>query len=121
MSNQAQTNFLTLADFVGKTETEIKQHLIDSYEATREEVNRFDILVAYECEDSYEGSSHFLLRERATGNVFEVHGGHCSCYGYEGQFKPEATTKKYLLSEHAGFFSKTAVNQWLKEYWMATV
>lgn len=37
----------------------------------------------------------FVLFEK-NGELFEVNGGHCSCYGLEGQFTPEATTLEAL-------------------------
>lgn len=105
---------LFLADLAGMTEANIKEMLVKQYEASKEEVARFNILVAYEEEDSCGGDSHFLLREIATGQLFEVHGSHCSCYGFEGQFKPEPTSEKYLRSQHAGWFTSTfEVRQWI--------
>ena len=101
----AMKTMLALCDFVGQTEAQVKQHLISAYEATQDEVDRFNILIAFENEDCYDGYSHFLLEEKATGQLFENHASHCSCYGYEGQFKPENTTVEYLLSGKAGFFS----------------
>lgn len=56
------------------------------------------LLAAYEYE-AYEGSAYVLFRKGA--DLFEVVGGHCSCYGlnefdYSGnpttQWQPEATT-----------------------------
>ena len=47
------------------------------------------ILATYGFED-YSGGA-FVLYEKA-GEFYEVTGGHCSCYGLEGQWKPEATT-----------------------------
>ncbi len=41
----------------------------------------------YEC---YSGFA-FVLFER-DNKLFEIHGGHCSCYGLEGQWEPEETT-----------------------------
>ncbi len=38
---------------------------------------------------SYEGDA-FVLYERE-GKLYEVSGGHCSCFGLEGQWKPEET------------------------------
>lgn len=37
--------------------------------------------------DGYEGSALVIYRQG--GKVFEVTGGHCSCYGLEGQWEPE--------------------------------
>lgn len=39
---------------------------------------------------SYCGDA-FVLFER-DGKLYEVNGGHCSCYGLEGQWTPEETT-----------------------------
>lgn len=39
---------------------------------------------------AYEGDA-IVLFERE-GKLFEVHGGHCSCYGLEGQWTPEETS-----------------------------
>lgn len=39
---------------------------------------------------AYEGDA-VVLFER-DGKLFEVHGGHCSCHGLEGQWEPEETT-----------------------------
>ena len=52
------------------------------------------LLAFYEYED-YSGSA-FVLFEK-NGKLFEVNGGHCSCYGLEGQWNPEETTKEALL------------------------
>jgi hypothetical protein len=64
-------------------------------------LDRFEILIAYESVGSYgcDSSSWFLLREKSTRNFFENFGTHCSCYGFEGQWKPELTTVEYLKSD----------------------
>ena len=49
-----------------------------------------NVLFASYGSDNYSGDA-FVLFERE-GNLFEVNGGHCSCYGLEGQFEPEPTT-----------------------------
>jgi len=46
-----------------------------------------NILVASYTQACYEGDA-FVLFERG-GRLYEVHGSHCSCYGLEGQWKPE--------------------------------
>lgn len=50
--------------------------------------------VAWYGSGSYCGSS-FVLYEK-NGKLFEVNGSHCSCYGLEGQWKPEETSWKAL-------------------------
>jgi hypothetical protein len=53
-----------------------------------------EVLVAvYEYED-YSGSACVLFKR--DGKLFEVDGGHCSCYGLEGQWDPTETTWKTL-------------------------
>lgn len=80
---------IALHDIKDKTEDEIREGLVSNYEADRDFVDRFDILVADEEYGDYEGSSFYLLRERSTGLLFTVAGGHCSCNGMEGQFAPK--------------------------------
>lgn len=96
---------LFLEDLEGMEESEIKQHLIRSYDARREEVDKFEILVAYESVGSWgcDSSSFFLLRDRDTSQLYENHGSHCSCYGFEGQFSPEETSIEYLKSDNFYF------------------
>lgn len=80
---------IALHDIEDQTEEQVRDGLVSIYEADREDVDRFDILVASEEYAEYEGSSFYLLRERTTGLLFTVAGGHCSCMGMEGQFAPK--------------------------------
>lgn len=109
---------LFLADLAALDETAVKQHIANNYagtvsgfdygnptDAERQELldrlNNFDILVAYESVGDHgcDSASWFLIREKQTGNLFESHGDHCSCYGFEGQWWPEATTIEHMLSD----------------------
>jgi hypothetical protein len=57
------------------------------------------LFASYGCE-CYEGNAFVLFEE--DGKLFEVNGGHCSCYGLEGQFEPEEThleALKYRLEK----------------------
>ena len=56
-------------------------------------VNSEIIFAIYSCE-GYEGSAFVLFKKDES--LFEVNGGHCSCYGLEGQFEPEETTVEAL-------------------------
>ena len=51
------------------------------------------LLASYET-PGYDGMA-FVLFQR-DGQLFEVHGSHCSCYGLENQWNPEATTWEAL-------------------------
>ena len=72
-----------------------KQDIIDNFEDidTKEYNHTWDkiniILASYGYED-YFGDA-FVLYEY-DGQLFEVNGSHCSCYGLEDQFVPERTS-----------------------------
>ncbi len=53
------------------------------------------ILVAWYGYRDYDGSA-FVLFER-DGKLYEVNGGHCSCYGLEDQWDPEETTAEAIV------------------------
>lgn len=52
------------------------------------------LFAAYTYED-YSGDALVVFRK--DGRLFEVNGGHCSCYGLEDQWSPEETTTEALL------------------------
>lgn len=60
----------------------------------------------YSCE-SYEGSAIIVFGKRKWNQttrkneytLYRVNGGHCSCYGLEGQWKPEPTIVEQLVKE----------------------
>jgi hypothetical protein len=51
------------------------------------------LFASYSYED-YSGDA-FVLFEK-DGKLYEVNGGHCSCYGLEGQWEPEETNVQAL-------------------------
>ena len=89
---------LALEDLKNYSEDQIKQHLISEYGATEKDLQDLEILVAYESVGSWgcDSSSFFLFRNRIDGKIYENHGSHCSCYGFEDQYKPEETNIKAL-------------------------
>jgi len=67
-----------------------KKSIAYEFAISEDELTDVDILVAcYYCAD-YAGNV-FVLFEK-DGKLYEVHGGHCSCYGLEGQWEPEETS-----------------------------
>lgn len=52
------------------------------------------VLFAWYMHECYDGSA-FVLVER-DGMLYEVNGGHCSCYGLEDQWDPEKTSVEAL-------------------------
>lgn len=101
---------LTYDNLEGMNEEDIKEGLVSHWEASQEEVDRFDILVAQEEYEQYEGYAFYLLREKETGKLFEVNGGHCSCYGFEGQFEPEETSVEAMKMRKYGFAERLGEN-----------
>jgi hypothetical protein len=103
---------LLLEDLKEMSEAEVKLHLVNEYEAEADVVNDLEILIGYESVGSWgcDSSSFFLLRDK-DGKLFEVHGSHCSCYGFEGQFTLEETTieaLKFRINEsynHSVFYT----------------
>ena len=69
----------------------------------------------------YEGDATVVFER--DGKVYENHGGHCSCYGLEGQWDPEETTwaalaKKERKSEDSYFyFLRDHEDQAREAYW----
>lgn len=62
-----------------------------------------EILLASYSYENYSGDAFVLFRK--DGKLYEVNGGHCSCYGLEGQWEPEDTTieaLRYRLSHGLG-------------------
>lgn len=53
-----------------------------------------NILFASYGYENYSGDAWVLFEE--DGKLYEVHGGHCSCYGLEGQWEPEEVSLKEL-------------------------
>ena len=103
---------LLLEELKGMSEAEVKAHLVNEYEAELGIVNDLEVLIGYESVGSWgcDSSSFFLLRDK-DGKLFEVHGSHCSCYGFEGQFNLEETTieaLKFRINEsynHSVFYT----------------
>lgn len=88
---------LTLCDLKGLSQTDLRKHVLEYYKACS---RRFKFIVAYESEGNWgcDSSSFFILVDLDSGQLFENHASHCSCYGFDGQFNPEPTALTYLLS-----------------------
>jgi len=89
------TSVLTLEDLQEKTEAEIIEHLTQEYGGgDGSALNNKEILIAYESVGSWgcDSSSFSLLRDKTSGELFEIHGSHCSCYGFEGQLNLESSS-----------------------------
>ncbi len=92
---------LALEDLKEFSMVEVLSHLANEYAESEQDaakLNGLKVLIAYESVGDYGcDSSSFFLVEDEQGNLFEIHGSHCSCYGFEGQLQLEETSVKALL------------------------
>ena len=107
-------NSLFIGDLKDMSQEEVIEHIKSDYingeKNESENINKlecFDVLIAYESVGSWgcDSSSFFLFKRRSDGALFENHGSHCSCYGFEGQFSPEETNLEYLNSDKFYFYT----------------
>lgn len=64
-----------------------KEDVFREFELSESETDEINILFASYGTGNYEGDA-FVLFEK-DGKLYEVNGGHCSCYGLEGQWREE--------------------------------
>lgn len=108
--------FLCLGDTDLPTELRARAWLFDEWKAKPEELVPFDVLIVLVRSWDYEEVAWMLLRDRATGKLYENTGSHCSCSGFEDQFLPAPSSAEYLLSDK---FSLTSLNKYkpaVREY-----
>lgn len=72
-----------------------------------------EILLAAYHGEGYEGAAWVVCR-RPDGSLYEVHGGHCSCYGLEDQWDEEDTTVEEIRAraEAGGYESALDAEGW---------
>lgn len=103
---------IALEDLKDMTEQEVIDHIASEYSGkdqydspsnaeikeAKKLISQHEIMIAYESVGSWgcDSSSFFLLKHKETGKLFEIHGSHCSCYGFEGQLDLEETTLESL-------------------------
>lgn len=94
---------LAVEDLAGLDEALVLDHIVCSFKIEEEDLDGFEVLVAYESVGDHgcDSSNWFLLRK--DGQLYENYGSHCSCWGFEEQWAPEETNIEYLLSDKFGF------------------
>jgi len=98
------------------TQKQIQERIVSEFEADINDVKKYKYLVVYVDYGSYEGTGWLLMRHKETGELYENHSGHCSCYGNEGQFEPEKTTVEYLKSDKFSCYDYGGEERLIKEY-----
>ncbi|WLR94081.1 hypothetical protein [Shinella zoogloeoides] len=69
--------------------------IIRDFDAPSEALEGAVIIAAEYTYEDYSGSAA-VIYQAADGLLYEVHGGHCSCYGLEGQWEPEEVPREAL-------------------------
>jgi hypothetical protein len=71
------------------------EQMAEDFEIDVDVLKEIEIIFASYSIEWYEGDAFVLFRK--DGKYYEVNGSHCSCYGLEGQWKPEEADLKELL------------------------
>lgn len=75
--------------------------MLRDFSIDKDSVKGYKVLYAWYEYADYSGSAFVLLKKGR--KLYEVNGGHCSCYGLEGQFELEETNVEALLKrQHYG-------------------
>lgn len=91
---------LALGDFAGMSEDMAKAKILKDFEISPpDSLDGVSLVVAVMETDGYE-SAAFIVFEK-DGQLFEVNGSHCSCFGYEGQWDPEPVDDILHILERA--------------------
>lgn len=61
------------------------------------------LLIGYIGSWGYDSTAWILFTD-LEGNLKEVNGSHCSCYGFEGQWEPKDSSVEYLKSKHFSIY-----------------
>jgi hypothetical protein len=72
-----------------------REGMINDFNIAEADLVGTEILLASYSYEDYSGSAYVLFRR--DGKLFEVFGGHCSCYGLEDQWEPEEVPLVILL------------------------
>lgn len=78
------------------------ERLIQEFDITEEEIRGIELLYCNYTLGSYEGEALVVFKK--DGKLYEVNASHCSCYGLEGQWSPEETSKEAILKTKRNFF-----------------
>lgn len=97
MTNQMTTDKVLFHDWQDSTPKDV----FESFSAKPEDYDGATILAAAYTYEDYSGSAMVLYEK--DGKLFVNHGGHCSCYGLEGQWSPEEVTKADADFYYSGY------------------
>lgn len=77
---------------------ECLEDMLNDFHIPKEVVEGYEVLYGWYEYADYSGSAFVLLQK--DGKLYEVNGGHCSCFGLEDQFDLEETSVEALLKRN---------------------
>jgi hypothetical protein len=91
--------------FIGDGWSNVSE-MAHAFQISLEEVEGCNFIVADYAYGDYDGSAYVLFEK--DGKLYEVSGGHCSCYGLEGQWEPAEISVEALrhIMENGTFFGR---------------
>ena len=106
---------LFLGDLDSYKYNEVVDKISHDFQVEKSELDKMEFLIAYIEEANWEGTAYCLVRDRETGSLYEIHGGHCSCNGFEEQWIPQIISKEYLLSKPSPYRDDQEMQQFAVE------
>lgn len=82
------------------------EDVLSEFSINKEDLKGCEVVFAYYTYEDYSGDALVILRDPHSGVFYEVNGGHCSCYGLEGQWDMEETTLDVMLQRSTPFFDE---------------
>ena len=82
-----------------------QEDMLSSFSIEKEQIQGLEVLFAYYSYEDYSGEA-FVVLQGSGGQLYEVNGSHCSCYGLEGQWDLEETTIAALQKRDTPFFNE---------------
>ena len=100
-------NVIKCGDYLEVSDEEMYKDI--AREFNQKVIDDYDVLVAYASNPPYEGYSYLLLRNKATGELWENSSSHCSCNGHD--FEPNISSIPYLQSDLYKTFIESEVGK----------
>ena len=90
------------------------EDIIREYEAPIDALDNAIVHLAWYGYGSYSGSSLVIFEKNDT--LYQVNGRHCSCYGLEGQWKPEETSWQQMAKRDVTCYNEYRGEDKAQEY-----
>ena len=74
----------------------LRENVLCDWGLEPEDLEPYNVLFEFYEVSAYDGEAIVILQHKESKKLYITEGSHCSCYGLEGQFEPDLTTKAYL-------------------------